>query len=126
MANYIRACFCIDHPISADQFFGMLQALDHDNCRYNIWTPGEVAGYLLESDQDIGIREPVLDQQTDLRKLHQYAEWLASPGDTNIRFGWNTQGRTYEARIFRNTHGERIRVVFDVEEQAMPLARGTW
>lgn len=126
MPNYIRACFCVDHPITADHFFRVLQALDHSNCRYNIWIPGVISGYLLESDEDVGFTESALAEQTDVGKLRQSAAWLAASGDTRITFGWNVQGQIYEARLFRDAHDARIRVVFDVDEDAFPLAYATW
>jgi hypothetical protein len=92
--------------------------LEHLDCAYNLWSAGEVYGYLLPDGPQIALKEQVLDQHPDADKLRRFAEWLAVPGYLTIELGWQIADKIYSAQIAQiwQREDERRRVSFEVED----------
>ncbi len=118
MSNSIRACFCLDHHVPAEQFYNLLIALHHLDCRYNAWKPGNLIVYFRDSDQTINVTEPELAPELNTIKLQQLAEQLATKGYAIVELAWRMGERLYNARLLQISHDDQTtqRITFEISE----------
>jgi len=119
-SNFVRACFCIPHGITADEFYALLDGLQEFDCTYNVSVRGQVSGFLLETGEQIVVTNASPYAASSSAELHRIAQWLAVPGYIDVTLGWRVEGVTYIARVLQNwPEAGRVRSVsFDVQEAA--------
>jgi hypothetical protein len=127
MPNYIRACFCINYSIQANQFHHLLISLGSLDCKYNVWNAGQAKGYSGPTNQELDVKENTLDQDTNLQKLAQLADWLATTEYFQIGLAWRIDGKLYSTGISQSSHhkNEPIHLEFGVEEGVFLPGRST-
>lgn len=120
MTNYVRAQFCVEHPLRQNQFGRLLRALDRLGCACSDAEQSTVDGWLEPDNYLLAVKAPARVDRSFPFGWQQPAARLAAPGFARIALSWRVEGRQVQAGLeaWHGLSDSRGRISFNVGEAA--------